>query len=149
MSTNSRIGILHSNGHCETIYCHWDGYFSGVGKTLFLHYKTKEKVESLLALGDISSLGTELGEKHSFETYLPEVTTAYHRDRGDCLTPAQKNKSKHELENDAPFIYLFVVKTGKWTCKSHSEPRWRKLTAKLCGANDAPFVPTVLVPVEP
>jgi len=38
------------------IYCHWDGYPSGVGATLRDHYNASGQVDTLLTYGDISSL---------------------------------------------------------------------------------------------
>ena len=38
------------------IYCHWDGYPSGVGATLRDHYNSSGHVDTLLTYGDISSL---------------------------------------------------------------------------------------------
>jgi hypothetical protein len=73
MATRSRIAIEKENGSVKSIYCHFDGYLSGVGKTLFNHYD-KEKLEKLIELGDISILVTS-----------PENTVAYHRDRGEDL----------------------------------------------------------------
>jgi hypothetical protein len=71
MATRSRIAIETESGTVKSIYCHFDGYVSGVGKTLFNHYD-KEKLEKLIELGDISSLGEST-----------ENTVAYWRDRGE------------------------------------------------------------------
>jgi hypothetical protein len=73
MATRSRIAIENQDGTVDSIYCHFDGYVDGVGKTLFNHYD-QEKLEKLLELGDISSLGTSI-----------EDTVAYCRDRGEDL----------------------------------------------------------------
>jgi hypothetical protein len=73
MSTRSRIAIENQDGTVDSIYCHFDGYVDGVGKTLFNHYD-REKLEKLLELGDISSLGTSTTD-----------TVAYCRDRGEDL----------------------------------------------------------------
>ena len=43
----------------RSIYCHFDGYIAGVGKTLLNHYTDPEKVNDLMRLGDLSSLGKE------------------------------------------------------------------------------------------
>lgn len=68
MSTRSRIGIEDGEtGKVRSIYCHFDGYPSGVGKTLLEHYRSTAKVEELIALGDISALAPEIGEKHDFD----------------------------------------------------------------------------------
>jgi hypothetical protein len=73
MATRSRIAIENQDGKVKSIYCHWDGYLSGVGKTLFNHYD-KEKLEKLIELGDISSLGESTKD-----------TVAYARDRNEEL----------------------------------------------------------------
>jgi len=73
MSTRSRIAIENESGIVNSIYCHFDGYVDGVGITLFKHYD-KEKLQKLIELGDISSLGEST-----------EDTVAYCRDRGEDL----------------------------------------------------------------
>lgn len=74
MATRSKIAIEKQDGTVESIYCHFDGYLSHNGETLQKHYSTKEKMEKLIELGNISSLGN-----------TPEATEAYHRDRGEDL----------------------------------------------------------------
>lgn len=54
MSTRSRIGYT-KNGYVHSAYHHWDGYPEGVGAYLVKHFNTKEKVEALVAGGDMSS----------------------------------------------------------------------------------------------
>ena len=73
MATRSKIAIENQDGMVTAIYCHFDGYVKGVGKTLFENYD-REKLEQLIELGDISSLGETLDE-----------TVAYHRDGGEDL----------------------------------------------------------------
>ncbi len=67
MGTRSDIIVERANGKWARIYCHWDGYISGNGKTLFEHHNDQEKAEALVALGDMSSLGEVVGEKHAFD----------------------------------------------------------------------------------
>lgn len=74
MATRSRIAIENQNGSVTSIYCHFDGYISGVGKLLKEYYTTQAKVEALIELGDISGL-----------EMTPTSTVAYHRDRGEDL----------------------------------------------------------------
>ena len=92
MATRSFIGILNKDDSVDYIYCHWDGYVAGVGKVLQEHYTSEKKIDKLLALGDISSLGPKIGRKHAFDNYDIARdngwTTAYGRDRGeDCVDP--------------------------------------------------------------
>jgi hypothetical protein len=74
MSTRSRIAIENQNGSVTSVYCHFDGYISGVGKTLEKHYTDRSVVEELIELGDISALDM-----------TPSSTPSYHRDRGEDL----------------------------------------------------------------
>jgi hypothetical protein len=73
MATRSRIAIENQDGTVTSVYCHFDGYVKGVGKTLFENYN-REKTEQLVALGNISELKETI-----------EDTIAYARDRGEDL----------------------------------------------------------------
>ncbi|MBL8048106.1 MAG: hypothetical protein JNJ45_05440 [Chthonomonas sp.] len=114
MSTRSFIGRKVDFGF-EAIYCHFDGYLAGVGTTLLKHYTTDEKVKQLLELGDISSLGSEIGEKHDFDNKTEETanwTRAYHRDRGEEFRSRISFNTLKEFvdcakESWAEYIYLW------------------------------------------
>jgi hypothetical protein len=73
MATRSRIAIENQDGSVTSVYCHFDGYIAGVGKTLFENYN-RETTEQLVALGDLSQL---------YES--TESSVAYARDRGEDL----------------------------------------------------------------
>lgn len=81
------IGLLNEDKSVSSIYCHWDGYISGVGKLLKTYYTDLSNIEKLIKLGDISSLRkyTEprKDEEHSFLHPQEDVTVAYYRDRKD------------------------------------------------------------------
>ena len=70
MATRSTIALEYADGTVDQIYCHWDGYLENNGKILVEHYMDPFKVQQLMALGDISSLGPNIGEKHSFDTEI-------------------------------------------------------------------------------
>ena len=74
MSTRSRIAIENQNGSVTSIYCHFDGYISGVVKTLEKHYTDRSVVEELIDLGDLSALGMS-----------PSSTSAYFSNRNEDL----------------------------------------------------------------
>jgi hypothetical protein len=121
MATRSAIGFVEHDGSVHAIYCHWDGYLEGVGDTLLKHYNDTYKVLDLLELGDISSLGEELGVKHPFSFHTTnlssqayddaygKMTTAYGRDRGEKC-PA---KDFHDVVafrdhySDCDYFYLY------------------------------------------
>ena len=94
MSTCSKIGIIRNDGTSTNIYCHFDGYLSDNGKTLQKYYNTLDKVEALIALGNISSLGN-----------TPEDCSAYHRDGGEELK---------FWEYPEEYNYSYIEKDNKW-----------------------------------
>lgn len=103
MATRSRIGVEQSDGTIRSIYCHFDGYLDGVGQTLLDHYSDSEKLNQLLDLGDLSSLGPQLDGK----------TVAYARDRGETDVDAQTSGSFEEfLKLREEYTYLFS--DGRW-----------------------------------
>ena len=84
MATRSTIAYKTSRG-VTAIYCHWDGYPEGVGRTLHENYQAAYLIGKLVAHGDISSLGSEIGKQHDFDARDGEDTwtTFYSRDRGE------------------------------------------------------------------
>ena len=124
MSTRSSIGIRYADGTVKAIYCHWDGYIENNGKILFENYNVPEKVEELLKLGDISSLRKFLVPdpdlKHTFDCPQPDVTVAYHRDRGEDFRQPDEYQSAKEFAEKNPkdscteFLYLFDTAWGAW-----------------------------------
>lgn len=129
MGTRSTIAILREDGSVAKIYCHWDGYLEHNGRMLFEYYNTAEKVEELIALGDLSSLGREIGVKHPFgpdysvpgdsfkwEQLYGGMCTAYGRDRGEKGTEARGWTSLQAYEDEAQFEeYNYVFMHGEWT----------------------------------
>ena len=93
MGTRSRIAVMHGSV-CKSVYCHWDGYLDHNGRILQEYYDSA-KANNLVALGDLSSLRPNIGEKHAFsklevpmdgEAYdklYGDMTTFYGRDRGE------------------------------------------------------------------
>lgn len=117
MGTRSFIAQKTEEGY-RAIYCHWDGYPSWNGRILHTHYNDPAKLTALLNLGDISYLGTGLGEKHNFEDRSDEnITTAYGRDRGDTGTEARTYPSLSMLfaaANGCWSEYVYVWQNGRW-----------------------------------
>ena len=131
MATRSTISIKENN-KVKTIYCHWDGYPSGVGKTLKTNYNTNDKVKELISLGDISSLRDRIAppeshkDVHSFDSPLSDVTIFYGRDRGETdIEPREYNKPTERQEYD----YLFDVDKNEWLVRYNK--RFVKLTDNL------------------
>lgn len=135
MGTRSLIGVVDENGFVKGIYCHWDGYPEHNGRILRDHYNNPSKILKLIALGDLSSLGPEIGRKHAFSPFeLPEAEraaheartqnwcTAYGRDRGETGTKAQKYKDIFEfIADDRGQDYTYVYVNNKWECRNYDK----------------------------
>jgi hypothetical protein len=119
MSTRSFIAKKVKGGVIG-VYCHFDGYPTGVGTTLKEHYTDPDKVDQLIALGALSYLEPELGEKHDFNSPTKGWTLAYHRDRGEAFRSLSFKtvagmKSGARSRCCAEYAYLFDPVKGKWT----------------------------------
>ena len=55
MGTRSRIGIELKDHSVVSVYCHWDGYPEGNGRTLVKHYQDREAVKAMIDGGSMSS----------------------------------------------------------------------------------------------
>ena len=65
MSTNSLVAFSHEDGTVTSSYVHWDGYATGVGKTLLENYNSKELAKELATtLGYASSLSKTVAASH-------------------------------------------------------------------------------------
>jgi hypothetical protein len=134
----------------RAVYCHWDGYLEHNGAILQKHYSNSPKVNNLIALGDISSLRPEIGEKHAFsrlETPMDEeaynklygnMTTFYTRDRGED-TPFKVFPTLAKAEDYytwSEYFYCFKYskaddyQSGEWHYKKAGE-RWKKLAPAI------------------
>jgi len=133
MGTRSSIAVNH-NGVIKAVYCHYDGYLSWVGQILLTHYHSA-KANNLVALGNVSSLGTDIGEAHDFERldtmceYTEEGwrtdTNFYDRDRGE---ENQEWRCFH-CESDwidhfesAGCEYFYLMDGGVWYVTQGKEP---------------------------
>jgi hypothetical protein len=121
MATRSRIGIeltdAFGNKQVKSIYCHWDGYPEGVGKTLIEHYQDRQKVSDLMYLGAISFLepSIEKPEGHTFDTPVKGHTVAYHRDRGEEKIPARVDMGVADFfRKDFEQYGYILTEEGEW-----------------------------------
>lgn len=121
MSTRSRIGMEFTtvNGAhmVKSIYCHFDGYPEGVGQKLMGHYQDREKVKSLIELGDISYLTPNVTPSgpHSFDEPERGVVVAYHRDRGEEYRDPRVDGSMSQFVTSDVEEYGYVfTEEGEW-----------------------------------
>ena len=144
MATRSMIYKEQQDGTLKGIYCHWDGYLEYNGSILLEHYSDPDKLEKLLALGDISSLGEKLEASEAVRLYghcyyisedfkalsdeeqerlkneasSGEYTIAYHRDFGEKFSPNDIITPEEQKEGEHKFVnvdYVYIQdKNGVW-----------------------------------
>ena len=106
MATRSRIAIENQDGSVTSVYCHWDGHIETNGVILNQYYRTKDKVEELIALGNLSALHRTI-----------EKTIAYARDRGEDSLQATYSNVEELFEDGfgdiVEYVYCFI-KDGYW-----------------------------------
>ena len=122
MATRSNIAYKTAEGKIRSVYCHWDGYPEHNGKILMDHYTDQAKIEALVALGSISCLGTELGEKQDFDdrsTQKDDWTLAYHRDRGEELVVSEYEDIPSWVADMEEYAYLWNGQ--EWIVNDHGE----------------------------
>lgn len=101
MSTRSTIGVEMQDGTVNYVYCHHDGYLSGVGRTLLRHYNTREKALQIVSMGGVSCLEDTL-----------ENSVFYARDRGEDIDFSwSKSLDDHQVTQE--YAYVFT-KEGFW-----------------------------------
>lgn len=107
MSTRSYIGKQNKDGSITYVYCHNDGCINGgVGEKLFFYYNDEEKIDQLLKLGDLSSVGKSTGS-----------TCAYSRDRGEelCIREAANiEEFGRDAEDNVSIDYVYLYQDGQW-----------------------------------
>jgi len=133
MSTRCDIGIK-TNNTAEIIYCHFDGYLSGVGKTLLENYTDLDKIKELMSLGSISSLGKELNGSisHSHSNPDKDVTVAYMRDRGEKNQEASVVNMDEVTDDMNDFMYLYDIEINKWIYCDYNNREFRELKIEDC-----------------
>jgi hypothetical protein len=134
MGTRSRIGVMHGN-KVKSIYCHWDGYLSHNGRILQEHYDSA-RANQLVALGDLSSLRPNIGEKHAFSPFdidmsreeydsqYGDMCLFYGRDRGEKGTEHKVNHTFAEFLEQCDLCgaeYYYIMENGQWYCGSTNE----------------------------
>jgi len=112
MATRGRIGLELADGSILSIYSHYDNYPEFVGLKLVEHFNTKEKVQELVDLGDISCLWTNAGWNN--ET-LPETGPLPYSTRGEDCPPRLDKNLEEYLSEGEEYAYIFT-QNQQWVC---------------------------------
>ena len=122
MATRSNIAMKTAEGKIVSVYCHWDGYVANNGKILLENYTDADKIEALVALGSISSLGEQIGDKQDFDdrdTQKDEWTLFYTRDRGEDLVISEYDDIPSWIADMEEYAYLWDGQN--WLVNHHGE----------------------------
>jgi hypothetical protein len=113
--------MVQEDGTVSSIYCHWDGYPENNGRLLREHWDDAYLVEHLIALGDLSYLSKEIGEKQDFDNPTDDDwCLAYMRDRGEKGKHARGWADVDSFIHGAPnrycADYIYLWQDGMWRC---------------------------------
>lgn len=127
MATRSLIGVMHGD-ICKAVYCHWDGYLMHNGAILNKYYDSA-KANHLVSLGQLSSLGAEIGEQHDFNargeylentgllTTVNKECTFYGRDRGETNVDFRSFQTYDEVKEYAEnsgVEFIYIMRDNVW-----------------------------------
>jgi len=111
MATRSMVGMKTESGEVVASYVHFDGYLSGVGRTLVEHYTDPKVVKDLCEIGYLRSLKDSLDESYATSGWVNEDSVyAMYLDDSDYLEEAWDNYG-------VDFIYLYD--NGTWYYAMH------------------------------
>jgi hypothetical protein len=138
MATRSTIALEFADGTIGQVYCHWDGYLAHNGKILSENYSDPFKLRELIDLGDLSSLGDNIGVKHEFdcphslgtEAYMlwqlnkKSMSTFYGRDRDEEGVSARYFKDFADYQANGQFEeYDYILRNvngvATWFVSDH------------------------------
>ena len=114
MATRARIGIELSDESILSVYHHWDGYPSWLGRILKTHYNSKELAAELIDGGDMSSAWTNAGWNNETRAQGP----LYYTERGDeFIAPLlDADLCDYLNKNNSSEEYAYVFRNGNWVC---------------------------------
>lgn len=91
------------------IYCHWDGYFEGVGACLKKHFKDYNSALNLVVGGSCSSIIRD--EVRHYANRQEEMWK--------YIKPKQSNTQKDIIYPFAEYVYVFDENKGGWSARKH------------------------------
>jgi len=124
MSTHAVVAVMHGEV-CKSIYVHSDGYPEYLGRVLNKYYDST-KANFLVAQGDCSMVGKDIGEKIDFSERLTYVEDAelgmhvatqcrfYKRDRDEENVDYLVSHSFSELTDKYGAEYYYIMWEGVW-----------------------------------
>ena len=119
MSTRCLIAYQKESGEVESVYCHFDGYISGVGKMLVEYYGDESKIQKLVSGGDFRSLQENISDIE----YYDDVSTV---NSNEYCFVSDADPQYHE------YLYKFVSNNSKFRNSGY----WQVSQAKKVEVED-------------
>jgi len=105
MATRSRIAVELQDGTVKSVYCHNDGYISGVGRDLKNKgFESTDECEEFIDEGDRSTVD------RSYKEWRNE----------NCPHQVHKNRNEFFAGDIEEYGYLFT-KEGNWVVKAYGD----------------------------
>ncbi len=105
MGTRSFIAIKNNDSTYDAVYCHWDGYEEGVGRTLKENYTNEDKIKELISKGAMATLGKDIGDCEFYSSRGEQIKV--HRGL------SAEELRKKAIHNWCEFLYKF--ENSEWS----------------------------------
>jgi len=106
MSTRSLIAAQLEDGSFVSTYCHFDGYISGVGSTLYHNFNDAESAYEIADMGYLSSLYPDLSENTLADNHANHDDPVYYPSLDDLVS---------EAKNGIDYVYVWDNDLDAWT----------------------------------
>lgn len=118
MATRSNIGIENEDGSVDYVYCHWDGYPTGVGASII--DMGRQEARALIDKGDMSTVGEHYHEIRNEPWEMVKPLTASSID--------DYSQEAFKANNDYAYI---ITRDGTWMFMSYGRGPWCSLKQEL------------------
>lgn len=152
MATRSAIAVMHGD-KAKAVYCHWDGYLDHNGYILQTQYDSV-KANKLVAMGDLSSLGQDIGEAHDFGRTMTDDMyvdignkvacskdcTFYGRDRGEEGAEFRTFQTYDEFRDyylGSGCEYFYIMKDGVWYYSTYKDAALKLVSEGLANIKES------------
>jgi hypothetical protein len=142
MATRSSIAVRYGD-KIKAVYAHWDGYLEHNGRILISCYNDSVIASKLISMGDVSSLGATIGDKHDFdlrEDYV-EVNgmemyrqcTFFNRDRDELTTWKTFDTVDAWIDHyeGSWCEYFYLFENGEWTYSTLNDSTFKTVAEGL------------------
>lgn len=111
MATRSTIALEFADGTVQQIYCHWDGYLSGVGAVLQAEYMNPFDLRELIDAGDMSTFDEPYSNRGEV---CPARVYANADEYYDCCQQEEYDYILRNINGVATWFVRFYASEGVW-----------------------------------